>query len=58
MSPTAGSYEGEGVAERRAQRELTEGVGVTLVRRSRSHKPQVANLDVAVRIRRRAQAER
>jgi hypothetical protein len=37
MSPTAGSYEGEGVAELRAQRELSERVGVRLVRRSRSH---------------------
>jgi hypothetical protein len=36
MSPTAGPYEGEGVAER-AQRELTERVGVRLVRRSKSH---------------------
>jgi hypothetical protein len=37
MSPTTGSYESEGVAERRAQRELTERVGVRLVRRSKSH---------------------
>jgi hypothetical protein len=37
MSSTAGSYEGEGVAERRAQRELTERVGVRLVRRSKAH---------------------
>jgi hypothetical protein len=36
MSPTAG-YESEGVAERRAQRQLTERVGVRLVRRSKSH---------------------
>jgi hypothetical protein len=34
---TTGSYESEGVAERRAQRELTERVGVRLVRRSKSH---------------------
>jgi hypothetical protein len=37
MSPTAGSYGGEGAAERRAQRELTERVGVRLVRRSKAH---------------------
>ncbi len=37
MSPTTGSYEAEGVAERRAQRELTERVGVRLVRRSKGH---------------------
>jgi hypothetical protein len=37
MSPTAGSYDGEGAAERRAQRELTERVGVRLVRRSKAH---------------------
>jgi hypothetical protein len=37
MSPTAGSYEGEGAAERRAQRELTDRVGVRLVRRSKAH---------------------
>ena len=36
MSRTAG-YEGEGMAERRAQTELTERVGVRLVRRSKSH---------------------
>jgi hypothetical protein len=35
MNPTAGSYEGEGGAERRAQRELTERVAVRLVRRSK-----------------------
>jgi hypothetical protein len=37
MIPTAGSYEGDGVAEARAQRELTERVGTRLPRRSRSH---------------------
>ena len=37
MSPTTGSYEGEGAAERRAQRKLTETVGVRLIQRSRSH---------------------
>lgn len=30
------SYEAEGVAERRAQKKLTERVGVTLVRRSKA----------------------
>jgi hypothetical protein len=34
MSPTAQSYEGEGDAERRAQRELTDKVAVRLVQRS------------------------
>jgi hypothetical protein len=33
MSHRAGTYESEGAAERRAQRELTERVGVRLVRR-------------------------
>jgi hypothetical protein len=37
MSPTAGSYEGDGVAEAHAQRELTERVAIRLTRRSRSH---------------------
>ena len=37
MSPTTGSYEGEGAAERRAQRKLTETVGVPLVQRDKSH---------------------
>jgi hypothetical protein len=36
MIPT-GSYEGEGAAQRRAQRELTDRVGVRLVRPSKSH---------------------
>jgi hypothetical protein len=33
---TTESYESEGVAERRAQKLLTEKVGVSLVRRSRT----------------------
>ena len=37
MSPTTGSYEGEGTAERRAQKKLTEKVGVRLVQRTKSH---------------------
>ena len=37
MSTTARSDEREGIAERRAQRELTERVGARLVRRSKSH---------------------
>jgi hypothetical protein len=37
MSLTAESFEGEGAAERRAQRELTDRVGVRLVRPSKSH---------------------
>jgi hypothetical protein len=36
MIPT-GSYEGEGAAQRRAQRKLTDRVGVRLVRPSKSH---------------------
>ena len=34
MSPTSGSYESDGVAERRAQRLLNEKVGDRLVQRS------------------------
>jgi len=34
MRPTAQSYESEGGAERRAQRELTDKVAVRLVQRS------------------------
>jgi hypothetical protein len=37
MSPTTGSYDGEGAAERRAQKKLTETVGVPLVQRDKSH---------------------
>jgi hypothetical protein len=37
MSLTEESYEGEGGAERRAQRALTDSVGVRLVRPSKSH---------------------
>ena len=33
---TTASYENEGIAERRAQKALTEKVGVSLVRRSRA----------------------
>jgi hypothetical protein len=36
MDPATSSYEAEGVAERRAQKELTERVGVSLVRRSKA----------------------
>jgi hypothetical protein len=36
MSLTEESYEGEGGAERRAQRALTDSVGVRLVRPSKS----------------------
>jgi hypothetical protein len=36
MDPATSSYEAEGVAERRAQKELTERIGVTLVRRSKA----------------------
>ena len=36
MSQAEKSYEGEGVTERRAQRKLTERVGVPLIRRSKS----------------------
>jgi len=36
MDPAISSYEAEGVAERRAQKELTERVGVSLVRRSKA----------------------
>jgi hypothetical protein len=34
MSPGSGTYESDGVAERRAQRELNEKVGDRLLRRS------------------------
>jgi hypothetical protein len=37
MNPATGSYQSEGVAERQAQKELTERVGVTLVRRSKAN---------------------
>jgi hypothetical protein len=37
MSSTPGTYEGEGAAERLAQRKLTETVGVPLVQRGKSH---------------------
>ncbi len=40
MNPAIESRESEGVAERRAQKELTQRVGVSLVRRSKS-----SNLD-------------
>ena len=36
MEPVTESYESEGVAERRAQKELTERVGVSLIRRSKA----------------------
>jgi hypothetical protein len=36
MDSTTQSYETEGVAERKAQKELTDRVGVSLVRRSKS----------------------
>jgi hypothetical protein len=36
MDTDTQTYESEGVAERQAQKELTERVGVTLVRRSGS----------------------
>jgi hypothetical protein len=35
MSPSSGSYESDGVAERRTQRELNEKVGDRLLQRSR-----------------------
>jgi hypothetical protein len=57
MSPTAGSYEGEGVTERRAQRELTERVGVPLVRRSRSHNLKWRTWTWRLGLRRGAKAE-
>ena len=44
---TTESYENEGVAERRAQKALTEKVGVSLVHRSRASK--VEHLEVALR---------
>jgi hypothetical protein len=37
MDPGTRSYEVEGVAERRLQKELTEKVGIRLVQRSKSH---------------------
>jgi hypothetical protein len=37
MNPPTESYQSEGAAERRAQKALTERVGVTLVRRSRAN---------------------
>jgi hypothetical protein len=57
MSPTTGSYEGEGIAERRAQRELTERVAVPLVRRSKSNNLRWSTWRWRLGIRRRAQAE-
>ena len=36
MDPATSSYEAEGDAERKAQKVLTERVGVTLVRRSKA----------------------
>jgi hypothetical protein len=38
MSPTSGTYESDGVAERRAQRVLNEKVGDRLVERSWSQR--------------------
>ena len=38
MSPSSGSYESDGVAERRAQRVLNEKVGDRLVQRSWSQR--------------------
>jgi hypothetical protein len=38
MSPRSGSYESDGVAERRAQRELNEKVGDRLLPRRRSQR--------------------
>jgi hypothetical protein len=38
MSPSSGSYESDGVAERRAQRVLNEKVGDRLVHRSWSQR--------------------
>jgi hypothetical protein len=38
MSPRSGSYESDGVAERRAQRELNEKVGDRLLPRRRSRR--------------------
>jgi hypothetical protein len=38
MSPSSGSYESDGVAQRRAQRELNEKVGDRLMRRSWSQR--------------------
>jgi hypothetical protein len=37
MNPPTESYQSEGAAERRAQKALTERIGVTLVRRSRAN---------------------
>jgi hypothetical protein len=57
MSPSTGSYESEGVAERRAQRELTERVGVRLVRRSKSDNLEWRTWTGRFGIRRRARVE-
>jgi hypothetical protein len=40
MSPTTPSDEGQGAADRRAQTELTERVGVRLVQQGKSHNPK------------------
>jgi hypothetical protein len=37
MDPATGYHESEGAAERQAQKDLTERVGVTLVRRDKAH---------------------
>ena len=57
MSPTAYSYEGEGGAERRAQRELTDKVAVRLVQRSAWTNLKWSTWSWRLGIRRKARAE-
>ena len=57
MSPTTGSYESEGGAERRAQRELTDRVAVRLVQRSPWTNLKLSTWSWRLGIRRRARVE-
>ncbi len=57
MSEATKSYEAEGVAERRTQRELTDKVAVPLAQRSKSSNLKWSTWKWRVGIRGRARAE-